>query len=373
MITKDNDKTPSIAADSAVAAPERKEFLTARHWLTIFVSAGFVLVLTLSGVIDAKLSRAAAARLLVEQTAELQESYDEADMELAIQSQNESKTRTVLLMTAYAEETTAKEEELAEAAKKADAAAKAQQTAQSVYTPTQLVASNNFADIAAASASNYSGAGARYKKAWLYIPNTGINHVVVQYSNNDYFLRRTAYEVPNEYGCFFFDYNGTVGSRGNLSRNLVIYGHSFKDKYWNLSPANQKFAVLNMFRDSVQFCRNNPYIYLTNSSETLVYQIFAVSVTNEALNYRSANVAQSAVETIRDLSYYDYDVAVSGSDNLLTLSACLYNHAGVYLGYPNNYRMVVMAKLLPAGAQLYSNVNVSVNSNRKNAFSANYY
>lgn len=352
---------------------ERKK-LSPRAWLTLFVAAGYLLVLTLAGSIDMSLDRAATAMQQISATAETKASNDEADVELCVESQTAAKARTTAVTADYAAATAAKTEELRLAAE-AKAAAQQAATAVAVQRPVyvQTVSSTNFSEIDAALSSNYRSSGASARKAWLYVPNTGINAVVVQSSDNNYFLRRTAYGAANQYGCFFFDYTCNVGSRSNMSRNLVIYGHSFKDKYWEIAVSNRRFAVLNMFRESLEFCRNNPYVFLYNGSETLVYQIFAVSVTNENLNYRSANLSDAVISTIRSLSYYNYNVSVSSSDKILTFSACLYNYRGTYLGYPNKYRMVIMSKLLPAGASLYATADVSTNYGQLNAFSTNYY
>ena len=66
----------------------------------------------------------------------------------------------------------------------------------------------------------------------------------------------------------------------------------------------------------------------------------------------------------QDLSFYNYDVEVSSNDKILTLSPCTYRMADdTKLHYPNDYRYVVMAKLLPADAVLEDTVSLTVTKN----------
>ena len=66
----------------------------------------------------------------------------------------------------------------------------------------------------------------------------------------------------------------------------------------------------------------------------------------------------------QDLSFYDYDVEVTSNDKILTLSTCTYRLADdTKLHYPNDYRYVVMAKLLPADAVLEDTVSLTVTKN----------
>jgi len=216
------------------------------------------------------------------------------------------------------------------------------------------------------------------KKAWIYIPNTGIDNAVVQSYDNDYYLRRTDTGIASTgdlslgwYGCYFFDYRvANIGSRTSMSPNSVIYGHSFGDKYSYYSQrfAQFKFSTLNYFRDQA-FAQKNPYIFITTPTENLTYQIFALSTVRADYDYLAPNQDIGVLASnMKKLSLYNFsDVQVSSNDKVLTLSACVYNtFDGVALGYPNNYRLVIMAKLLPEDAKLSATHTVTYNSARVN-------
>ena len=62
----------------------------------------------------------------------------------------------------------------------------------------------------------------------------------------------------------------------------------------------------------------------------------------------------------RDRSEYDYDVTVSGTDKILTLSTCSYKY-----GRRKDVRFVVMAKLLEEDAPLQASASLVVNADKK--------
>ena len=62
----------------------------------------------------------------------------------------------------------------------------------------------------------------------------------------------------------------------------------------------------------------------------------------------------------RDRSEYDYDVTVSGTDKILTLSTCSYKY-----GRRKDVRFVVMAKLLEEDAPLQDSASLVVNADKK--------
>ena len=182
---------------------------------------------------------------------------------------------------------------------------------------------------------------------WLEIPGTTINDVVVWYPNdyNEYYLRKDVYKRYNQAGSYYADFrNKFDGTAAGLSRNTVIYGHSLD---MNDSPDAPYFSQLKKFLDQ-DFAEQHPYIYFSVEGEELVWEVFAVFHSTIALPY---NVPEQSNEEFTNLisevnkrSQYIYDVNVTTSDKILTLSTCVYQFTpGVY---PNDYRYVVMAKLV---------------------------
>lgn len=212
---------------------------------------------------------------------------------------------------------------------------------------------------------------------WLYIDGTTIDDVVVKVDYSDYknehYLRLNAYGEYDNDGCYFADWRCKSGGREALSKNTVIYGHNLGraenallTDYENHANG-PKFAQLLKYQDP-EFAKSHPYIYYSTIEEDMVWQVFAVFYTDISFDYINPAPTDAAYTSLlkkaQDLSFYDYDVEVTSNDKILTLSTCTYRLAdNTKLHYPNDYRYVVMAKLLPAGAELADEVALTVTKN----------
>ncbi|MFV0497683.1 MAG: class B sortase [Candidatus Fimivivens sp.] len=197
-------------------------------------------------------------------------------------------------------------------------------------------------------------------KGWLYIPNTEIDDAVVQAKDNNYYLRLTEDKEYSIFGCYFADFASNLGTRGDLSKNTIIYGHSdYKDE-----PTGKKFSQLFHYAKDIDFVRNNPYIYFSTTEDDLVWQVFAVFYTHINFNYIQSNPSDAEFKNIiseaKARSEYLIDVPVDENDKILTLSTCtgLYNVAD-----KDNYRMVVMAKLMPSNEISTNKMTMEVEPN----------
>ena len=211
---------------------------------------------------------------------------------------------------------------------------------------------------------------------WIYIDDTTVNDVVVKVNYNDdnkYYLRRNANGENDNDGCYYADFRCTSGNRSTISKNTVIYGHNLGRAENALLTDYQnhangpKFAQLLKYQDE-DFAKTHPYIYYSTIEEDMVWQVFAVFYTDIKFDYINPNPADatfnSLIKKAQDLSFYDYDVEVTSNDKILTLSTCTYRLADdTKLHYPNDYRYVVMAKLLPADAVLEDTVSLTVTKN----------
>ena len=61
---------------------------------------------------------------------------------------------------------------------------------------------------------------------WLQVPGTDINQPVVQTTNNTKYMRLNYEGRYSFQGCYWVDYECTVGNRETESRNTIIYGHN---------------------------------------------------------------------------------------------------------------------------------------------------
>ena len=211
---------------------------------------------------------------------------------------------------------------------------------------------------------------------WIYIDGTTVNDVVVKVNYNDdnkYYLRRNANGENDNDGCYYADWRCKTGNRNLISKNTVVYGHNLGRSDSGLIPDYQnhangpKFAQLLKYQDE-EFAKTHPYIYYSTIEEDMVWQVFAVFYTDIKFDYIEPNPADATFNSLlkkaQDLSFYNYDVEVSSNDKILTLSTCTYRMADdTKLHYPNDYRYVVMAKLLPADAVLEDTVSLTVTKN----------
>lgn len=211
-----------------------------------------------------------------------------------------------------------------------------------------------------------------YKRAnedtvgWLYIPGTTINNVVVQNPNalgNNYYLRHSftgQLSVKGTYCADRRDHFGT-GSRESLSRNTVLYAHNFDD-----DPNGILFAQLQKYKDP-DFAARHPYIFFSTESEDLVWEVFAVYDTTVNFPYVWPNLSYDTYRYILHYvdaaSIYQYnDISITENDKLLTLSTCTFSIKGKKLepGKENDYRFVVMARLVNPGESLHKNASLTV-------------
>ncbi len=211
---------------------------------------------------------------------------------------------------------------------------------------------------------------------WIYIDGTTVNDVVVKVNYNDdnkYYLRRNANGENDNDGCYYADWRCKTGNRNSISKNTVVYGHNLGRSANGLIPDYQnhangpKFAQLLKYQNE-EFAKTHPYIYYSTIEEDMVWQVFAVFYTDIKFDYIEPNPADATFNSLlkkaQDLSFYNYDVEVSSNDKILTLSTCTYRLADdTKLHYPNDYRYVVMAKLLPADAVLEDTVSLTVTKN----------
>ena len=191
---------------------------------------------------------------------------------------------------------------------------------------------------------------------WLYIDGTTVNDVVVKVNYNDdnkYYLRRNANGENDNDGCYYADFRCTSGNRSTISKNTVIYGHNLGRAENALLTDYQnhangpKFAQLLKYQDE-EFAKTHPYIYYSTIEEDMVWQVFAAFYTTDLDFYlyttRTGSALQSIIDKGRSLSLHHYDVNVSSSDRIITLSTCTRA-----LGASENQRFVVMAKLVSSG------------------------
>jgi len=247
--------------------------------------------------------------------------------------------------------------------------------------PDDLVPKENFVDeIAEHHGKNKDTVG------WLSVPGTDIYDVVVQGKDNSYYLRKNNLGKYDFDGCYYADYESTMGDRNQLSRNTIIYGHNLgylgvlKD-----DARSEKFGPLFNFLDK-DFTEAHPYIYFSTAEEDMIWEIFAVYYTEAAMGsykpqfkFNLVNVSDSYFEYMLDealeRSIWDYGIEPSVDDKILTLSTCSYKYGTVRINgtLEMKTRFIVMARLVADDVVLDPTVKVEANLNVKEPILPNSY
>lgn len=183
--------------------------------------------------------------------------------------------------------------------------------------------------------------------AWLEIPNSNVNDPVLQAGDNDYYLRRTEYKKYNVFGCYFADYECSMGpDAASLSQNTIIYGHSNSRE----NPNGRRFEQLFKYRD-IEFLKKNPIIFLSLQNENVAFEVFAVFYTTTDFYYISTTPLtddfDDFTKQIYEKNEYIFnDGKINKNDKILTLSTCAYRYDK---GKTGNHRFVVMGRMLKKG------------------------
>ena len=173
----------------------------------------------------------------------------------------------------------------------------------------------------------------------ISIPNTSISTVVVQHSDNDYYLNHSAKNEKNVEGAVYLDYRVDI----NSGRKNIIYGHN-----GNANNLNVPFSDLEKYYDK-SFYDNNQYIYLEDEKGVGKYQIFSIFVETRDSNYLYLNFKSDSswyehISYLKNKSIYDTGVKVDATDDVLILQTC--SHSEDYAKYKDKYLVVVAKRVL---------------------------
>lgn len=169
--------------------------------------------------------------------------------------------------------------------------------------------------------------------AWLTVPGTNIDGPVQQGPDNDYYLRRDSDGNEDYRGCYFADADAIV-SLANLSRNLVIYGHTFTDGW------DGGFAQLDRYLDA-DWALEHTDIQVEIGGTVLTYEVCSVGYcdTEETSLPIYCNLDDEAYRYLIEDANNRNEVPglqkLSATDSILTLATCTEEE---------NIRLVVVAK-----------------------------
>jgi sortase B len=168
---------------------------------------------------------------------------------------------------------------------------------------------------------------------WLKIDNTNINYPVVKSSNNSYYLNHSFDKTTNKNGWIFMDYRN---DSYNFNVNTIIYGHNMRTE--------TMFSTLKNVKEPSWY-ENTSNLTIRYSTPTIhtLWQIFSIYTIEKETKYLTTSFyddasLQSFFNEITQRSIYDFNVKLTTSDKILTLSTCDQNSS--------NKRLVVHAKLI---------------------------
>lgn len=181
---------------------------------------------------------------------------------------------------------------------------------------------------------------------WVSIPNTKLDYVVVQTSDNAYYERRDFTGASNQHGVPFVDFRTDLHEP---STNTVIYGHNMND--------GQMFGELMNYK-SLAFYKQNPIVNFDSVYSEQKYKIFGVVICKkddpEFLYHNFIEKKDDAdmvdfVNKIRERSLINTKVDVRTDDKLLTLSTCDYSFKSNGTDGDRIARLVVFARQIRPG------------------------
>ncbi len=166
--------------------------------------------------------------------------------------------------------------------------------------------------------------------AYIKVPGTDINYVVVKSSNNSYYLDHNYEKQNNLAGWIFADYRNNFDDK---DKNIIIYGHNMKDQ--------SMFGTLRNVLDE-NWYKKNYKIELITQYKTYIYEVFSSYMIKSEEYYLSNSFNfndefSEFIKVIKNRSIYSYKTDINSSDRILTLSTC--NDDG-------SKRIVVHAKLI---------------------------
>ena len=150
--------------------------------------------------------------------------------------------------------------------------------------------------------------------AYLQVPNTNIDYVVVKSDNNSYYLSHNFNKKPNISGWIFADYHNKFDG---TDKNIIIYGHNTWD--------GSMFGTLKNTLNKDWYQGNK--IMLVTEDNINYYEVFSTySIKAEdyyiTTSFNNDNEFDKFVKELKSRSVNNYNVEVSGSDKILTLSTC---------------------------------------------------
>lgn len=172
---------------------------------------------------------------------------------------------------------------------------------------------------------------------WITVPNTNIDNIVLQGTDNDFYLDHNYYGKYAQAGSVYADFRCKVNYYNNeQSDNIIIYGHNQADG--SMFGTLKKYKVTHQNTRNFQFYLDNPTFTFSNLYEEYTYKIIALfiievlpSQTRDGVIFDYHNYVRFK-EPIRSFDTYKENVLARTAintgvdfeygDKFITLSTC---------------------------------------------------
>ena len=164
-----------------------------------------------------------------------------------------------------------------------------------------------------------------------------LNEIVMQSTDNDYYLEHTVYHEYNWRGQTFLDYRNDI----NNSDKLIIYGHN--SNYYNLP-----FKVLENYYNK-SYYDENKYLYLQTNLNKYKYEIFSVYVEvsdwdyYNKMKFNTKDEYYNHILKLKNKSMYDTNVSVNEDDKILIIQTC--STKKEYSNYENKFLLIIAKRV----------------------------
>lgn len=151
----------------------------------------------------------------------------------------------------------------------------------------------------------------------LKIEGTGIDTLLVQTDNNDYYLSHLINKEYNKTGSVFVDYRTNIDN----DKQVNIYGHSS-------GIYDIPFNNLKKYLDK-DFLKKNKIITIETTKDTYKYEIYSVKITDNEehlnINFNEEDYKKHLYKMKKD-SLYEENITFSSNDEILVLQTCIFNN-----------------------------------------------
>lgn len=150
---------------------------------------------------------------------------------------------------------------------------------------------------------------------WITIPGTTIDYPLMQWTDNQFYLKHSWKQTPNPNGSIFMEWQN---SRDFTDFNTIIYGHNMN--------SGAMFGSLRQFRRQ-PYWEEHPTFYIVCDQGVLRYDIFAVHRAGVdtiifGLNLDTDEKKTRFIRFATDYSSYDTGIEPTIEDRIVTLSTC---------------------------------------------------